>query len=99
MADDSRFSARWRSAALIVLIMAATAITLWTMGRLPICSCGTVKLWFGLANHDETSQHLIDWYSFSHINHGIIFYGLLWLAFGRWPVRHRLTLAVAIEAA
>jgi hypothetical protein len=42
---------------------------------------------------------LADWYSPSHIVHGLIFYGLLWLAFRRWPVERRLLLAVVIETA
>jgi hypothetical protein len=48
----------------------------------------------------ENSQHLSDWYSPSHIIHGFIFYGVLWLI-SRWvPMSFgtRLILAVAIEA-
>lgn len=68
------------------------------MGRHPICTCGTSELWVGSRDSPKTSQMLADWYSLSHIVHGLLFYAALWLAFRRWPVERRLLIALAIEA-
>ena len=82
----------------IVIVVAAAAVLL-AMGRPPICTCGTVALWEPSANSARTSQMLADWYSPSHVIHGLLFYWLLWVAFRRWPVERRFLAATAIETA
>src|SRR3546814_18681557 len=79
-------------------IIALAAAILWLMGRTPSCRCGDVKLWHGVVASAQNSQHIADWYSFSHIIHGFIFYGLLWLVAKKKPMGWRMTAAVAIEA-
>jgi hypothetical protein len=84
--------------AAFVILASAAAIEL-AMGRHPICTCRTVDLWVGARDSPKTSQMLADWYSLSHVVHGLLFYALLWLIFRRWPVRWRFVTAVLIEAA
>ncbi|MBN9485761.1 MAG: DUF2585 family protein [Alphaproteobacteria bacterium] len=83
----------------VVGIMLVQALVLHGMGRIWLCSCGTIHLWVGDIRSVEMSQQVTDWYTFSHIIHGILFYGLLRLLLPRLPVLSRLAIAVGIEAA
>ena len=87
-----------RAALAAFLILAAVAAVLLAMGRNPICTCGTVELWVGARDSPKTSQMLADWYSLSHIVHGLLFYAALWLVARRWPVEWRFLAALLIEA-
>ena len=69
------------------------------MGRSLFGPDGRFGFWETSIWSSENSQRVADPYSFSHIVHGILFYGGLWIVARKLPVRHRLLLAGLIEAA
>ncbi len=101
MGTDSQKPSRtdlWGYLAALGIIL-SVAIILLSMGREPICKCGFVKFWHGVVMSSENSQHLSDWYTPSHVIHGFIFFGLLWLVGKKWPLSLRLCLAIMVEGA
>ena len=88
-----------RLALMIVAVVVVTvAVEVW-MGRLPLGPDGRfgwieTNIW-----SSAQSQRVLDPYSFSHIVHGFLFYGLLWLVARRSPIGARLAGAIALEAA
>jgi Protein of unknown function (DUF2585) len=75
-----------------------TAWVLYWMGRTPMCPC-PFKLWVG-RGEPQQSQHFLDWYSYTHVLHGVVFYFLLTVIFrGRLSVAARLVIATLIECA
>jgi hypothetical protein len=89
----------WTIAAFAVVGVYAAALL--AMGRTLICPCGTIELWHAAANDSGTSQHITDWYAFSHVIHGFLFYGAAHLI-GRFRGRAigfgpALALALVVE--
>ena len=87
---------RSRTLIAAVVIFAAAIGILVAMGRPPICTCGTVTFWG--SEGPAQSQMIADWYSLSHIVHGLLFYAALWLVARRWSVGQRFLVALSIEA-
>ena len=84
--------------AIVTGIILVSAAALYAMGHPLICKCGYVKLWHFDVVSSENSQHIVDWYTPSHIIHGFLFYFLFWLIAPKSSFGTRLILAVLLEA-
>ena len=84
--------------ALVELALLGTlAVVLLALGRALTCPCGSIALWAGDIYSNQNSQQLTDPYTFTHVTHGMIFYGLLRLVWLRRPFVARLAAATVIE--
>jgi hypothetical protein len=89
-------SARPKPLLILAVVLAATLVIMWAMGRPPVCTCGTVELWGEVG--PKQSQMLADWYSPSHVIHGFLFYALLAWSWPGAPIDRRFLAALVIEA-
>lgn len=90
----------WRPylvAATITLVLAA--IVLLAMGRTMWGAADGPGLWSGDIYSKLNSQRLTDPYTFSHVSHGLVFFGLLWLLVREYlSVGGRLVATVILES-
>jgi hypothetical protein len=86
------------NAALFLIVLGVTGAIELLMGRSPLGPDGRFGFWESSIWSDECSQRLADPYSFSHIGHGLLFYGVLWLLARKLPLRHRFFVALLLEA-
>ena len=90
----------WRvDLAIAIGVVAVTAGLELAMGRSIAYAHGPVRLWVGDVNSDQNSQQLSDPYTFSHIIHGALFYGVTHLVLPRASTAARLIVALSIEGA
>ena len=79
--------------------MILAAVSQAAMGRKLWGTGGKPGLWSGDIWSEHNSQYLADPYSFTHVTHGVLLYGLTAIAFRGMPVSARLTVAVLAESA
>jgi Protein of unknown function (DUF2585) len=79
-------------------ILALAAAIELAMGRKIWGIGGQPGIWAGDVNSEHNSQYLTDPYSFSHLTHGILLYGLLWTVARKLPRGARAVIAIALEA-
>ncbi len=86
--------------AIILAVVVLQGLTLYAVGNPVICPCGHIKIWDSSINSPDNSQHLLDWYTFSHIIFGFAIYFALWL-FGSkkrgWSLFFMLLVVVLIS--
>jgi hypothetical protein len=87
----------WTFVLIGAALLAVQAGTELALGRVPLCTCGTIRLWVGGSQNSEISQQIFDWYSLTHVIHGFGLYGLTWLVLPRAQVAARLVLAMLVE--
>jgi hypothetical protein len=83
----------------VAAVLAVAVAILFAMDRPPICTCGHIKLWEGVVASPGNSQHISDWYSFSHMIHGFLFFGLGWLLLRSRPIGLWLIMGAVLEMA
>ncbi len=87
----------WFYAACAAALVAFQVAVLHGFGQPLIAASGHILLWVGDPRSADTSQQLTDWYSFSHIIHGFIFFGLLRFLAPNLPLAARFLIAMGIE--
>ena len=80
--------------ALALLGAALIGATLFAWGQPLICTCGYIQFWVGSVFSSGNSQHIADWYTLSHIVHGMLIVLLGRLFFPGWNYRTLLLIAV-----
>jgi hypothetical protein len=83
--------------AIAAALLGLQITVLHAYGQPLTAASGRILLWVNDPFSPDTSQQLADWYSFSHIIHGFIFYGLLRLAAPRLSFATRILIAMSIE--
>lgn len=81
----------------VIIVFSLVAAIEYLSGRSLLGPDGRFGFWDGDIWSSENSQRVADAYSFSHIIHGILFYGFLWLVARRLPLKYRFLFALVIE--
>lgn len=82
-----------------VLVLVALIALLHAEGRMFLCACGHLAVWVSDWCSSNTSQQLLDPYSFTHVLHGFLFFWLITLLFKRMPRAWQFLLAMMLESA
>ncbi|MBP9748322.1 MAG: DUF2585 family protein [Candidatus Pacebacteria bacterium] len=82
----------------LIFVLGITAFIEAQAGRLWLGPDGMFGWWDNNIWGSENSQRVADVYSFSHIIHGMIFYGFLWWVGRKLPLKYRFLVALVLEA-
>ena len=81
----------------LLAVCAAVAFIEIYSGRSLLGPDGMFGFWDGNIWGSENSQRVADVYSFSHIIHGILFYGFLFWVARKLPLKYRFLIALLVE--
>lgn len=95
MAKDIKIRWPWAALAGVILLM---LVVLHLLGRSWFCTCGELRLWISDPRSLHTSQHLLDPYSFTHLQHGLVFFWMITWLFPKWRFPWQVWLALTLEA-
>src|ERR1044072_4629540 len=98
MTTESNRAGVWQIVA-IGLVLLLVVVLLRAEGRLFLCDCGHFAVWTGDTCSSQTSQQLLDPYSFTHVLHGFLFFWLMALLFRRLNGSRKILLALLLEGA
>ena len=87
----------WFVIASTIVVCAAVALIEYWSGRSLLGPDGMFGWWDGNIWGNENSQRVADIYSFSHIIHGIVFYGFLFWVARKLPLKYRFLIALLVE--
>lgn len=87
----------WGYAIAAAVLVAVQVLVLHAMGQPFLAASGKILPWVGNPFSPDNSQQLSDWYTFSHIIHGFLFYWLTKLVAPRLPLAARLLIAMGLE--
>lgn len=82
---------------IVLLLFTVQGSVLYYLGQPIISRTGGIRLWCGDPQDKENSQHIADWYTFSHIIHGILFYWILGLVLPNSSLALRFLLSMILE--
>jgi hypothetical protein len=83
----------------IGLVLLLMVVSLRAEGRMFLSTCGHFALWTSDTCSSNTSQQLLDPYSFTHVLHGFLFFWLIALLFRRMTSGWQVWLALLLEGA
>jgi hypothetical protein len=86
-----------RAAIFVGVLLVIAVVYLRWQGRVWWCQQGDLWPISIKVNSPHNSQHLFDAYSLSHVLHGILFFGALWLLRRRLSLPVRAAIAATIE--
>jgi hypothetical protein len=81
----------------IALLIVLQVVVLRYQGRVWWCACHGWAIWVGDTWSSHNSQHVLDPYTFSHIMHGVIFCGAIWLVMRKISVVWAFVISSGME--